>query len=35
MHIHVENSINEEEKGKAHRIPEATLLTLCWGKMEL
>lgn len=35
MHIHVENLINEEGKRKAHKIPEAALFTLCWGKMEL
>lgn len=35
MRIHVEPSINEERKGKAHKIPEATPLTLCWGKMQL
>lgn len=35
MHIYVENLINGEGKRKAHKIPEATLLTLCWGKTEL
>lgn len=35
MHIYVENVMNEEGKRKAHTIPEATLLILCWGKTEL